>query len=45
MKQLKGRSVLTWLDYEADEIRELLKSCGFRFIKHLTKDGFVDVAL
>jgi ornithine carbamoyltransferase len=25
MKQLIGRSLLTWLDYEADEIRELLE--------------------
>jgi len=33
------------LCYKFDEMRELLKSCGFRFIKHLTKDGFVDVTL
>jgi len=27
------------------EMRELLKSCGFRFIKQLTRDGFIDVPL
>jgi len=31
--------------YKFDEILELVKSCGFRYIKRLTKDGFVDVRI
>jgi len=31
--------------YKFDEIRELVKSCGFEYIKRLTKDGFIDEKL
>jgi len=27
------------------EMQELLKTCGFKYIKRLTKDGFIDVSL
>jgi len=30
------------LYYKFDEMRELIKSCGFKYIKRLTKDGFID---
>jgi len=33
------------LYYKYDEMLELVKSCGFRYIKRLTKDGFIDVKL
>jgi len=33
------------LYYRFDEMRELVKSCGFKYIKHLTKDGFIDMKL
>jgi len=35
----------TSLYYKFDEMCELLKTCGFRYIKHLTGDGFIDVRL
>ena len=31
--------------YKFDEIREMLKACGFNYAKQLTSSGFVDVAL
>ena len=31
--------------FKFDEMRELIKSCGFRYIKQLTTDGFVDVPI
>ena len=31
--------------YKFDEMRELLKTCGFRYMKRLTKDGFTDVLI
>jgi len=31
------------LYYKYDEMLELVKSCGFRYIKRLTKDGFINV--
>ena len=31
--------------YKYDEMRELLKACGFKYMKQLTKDGFIDVRL
>ena len=31
--------------WKFDEMRELLKSCGFKYIKRLTKDGFKDERL
>ncbi|MCL2124733.1 MAG: histidinol-phosphatase HisJ family protein [Oscillospiraceae bacterium] len=31
--------------YMFDEMREMLKSCGFKYMKRLTPGGFVDVAL
>ena len=31
--------------HKFDEMRELLKNCGFKYMKQLTKDGFVDVSL
>ena len=31
--------------YKFGEMRELLKSCGFRYMKRLTADGFIDVPL
>jgi len=33
------------LYYMFDEMRELLKACGFKHIKRLTKDGFIDEKL
>jgi len=33
------------LYFKYDEMQELIKSCGFKYIKRLTKDGFIDVAL
>jgi len=33
------------LYHKFDEMVELVKSCGFRYIKRLTKDGFVDVKI
>jgi len=33
------------LYYKFDEILELIKSCGFRYIKRLTTDGFIDEKL
>jgi len=33
------------LCYKFDDMRELLKTCGFRYLKRLTKDGFIDVKL
>ena len=33
------------LYYKFDEMRELVKSCGFKYIKRLTADGFVDEKL
>jgi len=33
------------LFYKFDEIRELLKNCGFKYIKKLTTDGFIDEKL
>jgi len=33
------------LYYKFDEMYELLRTCGFKYIKHLTGDGFVDVRL
>ena len=33
------------IGFKHDEIRELLKACGFRYVKKLTKDGFVDELL
>jgi histidinol-phosphatase (PHP family) len=31
--------------YQFDEMAELLKSCGFRYAKTLTRSGLKDVAL
>lgn len=31
--------------YKFDEMRQLVKACGFNHIKHLTKDGFIDAPL
>jgi len=31
--------------YKFEEMRELVKACGFKYIKRLTKDGFADVKL
>ena len=31
--------------YKFDDMRELLKTIGFRYLKRLTKDGFIDVKL
>lgn len=31
--------------YKFDEMQDLLKTCGFRYIKRLTKQGFIDVPL
>ena len=33
------------LFYKFDEMLELIKSCGFRYIKRFTKDGFIDEKL
>ena len=33
------------LFFKFDEIKELLKSCGFTYSKYLTKDGFIDKKL
>jgi len=33
------------LYYKFDEMRELVKSCGFKYIKRLTKKGFIDEKL
>jgi histidinol-phosphatase (PHP family) len=33
------------LCYKFGEVRELLKACGFRYVKRLTRGGFVDDAL
>jgi len=33
------------LYYKYDEMVELVKSCGFKYIKRLTKDGFIDEKL
>jgi len=33
------------LCYMFDEMTELLKSCGYKYRKHLTKDGFIDIKL
>ena len=33
------------LYYKFDEMVELIKTCGFKFIKRLTKDGFIDEKL
>jgi len=33
------------LYYKFDEMRELVKSCGFKYIKRFTKDGFIDEKL
>jgi len=33
------------LCYKFSEMQELLKSCGFEYIKRLTKDGFIDIKL
>ena len=33
------------LYYKFDEMRELLKSCGYNYIKRLTNDGFIDEEL
>ncbi|MDR2590097.1 MAG: histidinol-phosphatase HisJ family protein, partial [Oscillospiraceae bacterium] len=33
------------LYYKFDEVLELVKSCGFKHIKRLTKDGFIDVRI
>jgi len=33
------------LYYKFDEMRELLKFCGFKYLKRLTKDGFIDEKL
>lgn len=33
------------LYYKFDEMIELVKSCGFKYIKRLTKDGFIDEML
>jgi len=30
------------LYYKFDEMRELIESCGFKYIKRLTKDGFIN---
>ena len=31
--------------FKFDEMKELLKTCGFKYIKRLTKNGFVDIPL
>ena len=31
--------------HKFDDMRELLATCGYRYVKQLTKEGFVDVAL
>lgn len=31
--------------YKFDEMRDMLKACGFKYIKRLTKDGFRDIKL
>ena len=33
------------IGYKFGEMRELLKSCGFKYSKRLTKNGFIDVLL
>jgi len=33
------------LCYKFSEMRELLKTCGFKYLKRLTKTGFIDVKL
>ena len=33
------------LCYKFGEMQELLKACGFKYLKRLTKDGFIDVKL
>jgi len=33
------------LYYKFDEMAELIKSCGFKYIKRFTKDGFIDEML
>jgi histidinol-phosphatase (PHP family) len=47
-----GEVIITSDSHDADsichkfgEIRELLKTCGFKYSKRLTKSGFIDVAL
>ena len=31
--------------YKFDEMQQLLKTCGFKYIKRLTKDGFINIPL
>jgi len=33
------------LCYKFDEMKELLRTCGFKYLKRLTKEGFIDVDL
>jgi len=33
------------LYYKFDEMQELIKSTGFKYIKRLTKDGFINEKL
>ena len=33
------------IGFKHDEIRELLLACGFKYVKKLTKDGFIDVRI
>jgi histidinol-phosphatase (PHP family) len=33
------------LYYKFDEMLDLLKSCGYKHIKHLTRDGFINVSI
>jgi len=33
------------LYFKYDEVLEMVKSCGFNYIKRLTKDGFIDIKL